>query len=116
MLGVFAGSPPRWRDDTAPFARSLLRARIATVIRPGVVWFGEALDPDFDRAMAADCDVFFTIGTSAVVYPAAGFVDSAPQGAFTVEINPDATPATSTVDLVLRGAAETILPAIAASL
>ena len=63
-----------------------------------MVWFGEALDPDvLDRAeAAADCDVFLTIGTSSVVYPAASFVDQARRsGAFTVEINPEATPASA---------------------
>jgi NAD-dependent deacetylase len=82
-----------------------------------VVWFGETLDPDVvDSAqMAADCDVFITVGTSAIVYPAAGFIDVARRhGAFTVEINPEATPAV--VDLALRGGAETVLPEIAAQL
>jgi NAD-dependent SIR2 family protein deacetylase len=78
-----------------------------------VVWFGEALDPeDVDAATAAaDCDVFMTVGTSAIVYPAAGFIDIARRrSAFTVEINPEATPAV--VDLVLRGTAEEMLPEI----
>jgi NAD-dependent deacetylase len=78
-----------------------------------VVWFGEALDADIVDAAteAADCDVFITVGTSAVVYPAAGFIDLARrQGAFTVEINPEATPAM--VDLALRGGAEVVLPEI----
>ena len=49
--------------------------------------------------------MFITIGTSAVVYPAAGFIDLARRhGALTVEINPEATPAM--VDLALRGGAE----------
>ena len=55
--------------------------------------------------------MFITIGTSAVVYPAAGFVDVARRnGAFTVEINPEATPAI--VNLAIRGGAEVVLPAI----
>ena len=80
-----------------------------------MVWFGESLDPKvvLQAADAADCDVFITAGTSAVVYPAAGFLEQAKQnGAFTVEINPEATPATDSVDLVLRGGAETILPQV----
>jgi NAD-dependent deacetylase len=45
------------------------------------------------------------------VYPAAGLVDEARRrGAFTVEINPEATPASASVDLAIRGAAEAILP------
>ena len=81
--------------------------------RPAVVWFGEPLDAaDVDAALAAcDCEVFLTVGTSAVVYPAAGFVHEAARlGAFTGEVNPDVTPASSAVDIVIRGAAEDILP------
>jgi NAD-dependent deacetylase len=88
-------------------------------VRPGVVWFGEVLPADaVARAVdAADCDVFITAGTSAVVYPAAGFLELAKrQGAFTVEINPDITPATATVDLALRGPAEAVLAEVEAAL
>ena len=113
-----AGSPPRWRDDTVPMREIPPRCpHCGDLIRPGVVWFGESLDPAVvDRAQrASDCDVFMAIGTSAIVYPAAGFVDVARRnGAFTVEINPEATPAV--VDLALRGGAETVLPEIDAQL
>lgn len=81
--------------------------------RPAVVWFGESLDAgDVSAAReACVCDVFLTVGTSAVVYPAAGLVDEARRrGAFTVEVNPDATPASAAVDLSIRGAAEVVLP------
>ena len=109
-----AASPPRWRDDTVPYPEIPPRCpHCGGLIRPGVVWFGESLDPEIvDRAeAAADCDVFITIGTSAIVYPAAGFIDVARRrGAYTVEINPEATPAI--VDLALRGGAEEILPEI----
>ncbi len=80
-----------------------------------MVWFGETLDPIVVRqaSEAAECDLFITIGTSAIVYPAAGFIAAAKQhGAYTVEINPETTPATSTVDLSLRDGAETVLPLI----
>lgn len=111
-------APGRWRDETLSFAELPPRCpHCGGPIRPGVVWFGETLDPDVVTlaADAAECDVFITVGTSAVVYPAAGFVDQARRyGAFTVEINPEATSAR--VDLALRGPAETILPAIAAGL
>ena len=112
-----AGSPRRWRDETVPFAQiPPTCAHCGGLIRPGVVWFGEALDPDtVEQATEAssECDVFITIGTSSIVYPAAGLVDLARRaGAFTVEINPEATPASSTVDLVLRGGAETVLPEV----
>lgn len=109
-----AASPARWRDDTVPHLEIPPRCpHCGDVIRPGVVWFGEALDLDIvERAnAAADCDVFMTVGTSAIVYPAAGLIDIARRrGAFIVEINPEATPAT--VDLALRGRAEAVLPEI----
>ena len=111
-----ARSPRRWRDETLSFAESPPKCpHCGAPIRPGVIWFGETLDPAIVRkaSAAAQCDVFITAGTSAIVYPAAGFITEARQhGAFTVEINPESTPASSGVDLVLRGPAETILPDI----
>jgi NAD-dependent deacetylase len=113
-------SPRQWRDDTITFAEMPPRCPYCGgLIRPGVVWFGETLDEHVvEQAMnATHCDVFMTVGTSAVVYPAAGFLERAKQqGAYTVEINPEATPATRLVDLALAGGAETVLPQIAASL
>ena len=109
-------SPRHWRDDNLSFKELPPRCPYCSgIIRPGVVWFGEALDPDVvaQASHAARCDIFITVGTSAVVYPAAGFIELARMhGAFTVEINPEPTPATSTVDLALQGGAETILPEI----
>jgi len=59
------------------------------------------------------CDVFLAIGTSAVVYPAAGLVQEARRrGAYTAEINLEPTPASAHVDLALAGAAEELLPAL----
>jgi NAD-dependent deacetylase len=87
--------------------------------RPAVVWFGESLDPrDVDAALhATACDVYLTVGTSAVVYPAAGFLDAARQhGAFTAEINLEETPASSSVDLAIRAPAEEVLDSIEAAL
>lgn len=111
-----AKSPRRWRDDTVNFKQLPPRCPHCNgLIRPGVVWFGETLETNvISQAWnAAKCDVFITVGTSSQVYPAAGFVEQARKnGAFTVEINPEVTPATSIVDLPLRGGAETILPEI----
>ena len=72
-----AKSPKRWRDETLSFDEMPPRCpHCGGLIRPGVVWFGETLDPDVVRqaSKAAECDVFITVGTSAVVYPAAGFI------------------------------------------
>jgi NAD-dependent deacetylase len=110
------GASP-WHDDTTPLSGLPPRCPHCNALaRPAVVWFGEGLDPHVVAAAerATECDVFFSIGTSAVVYPAAGLLHEAKRhGAITVEINPDATEATGVVDVALRGAAEEILPQLA---
>jgi NAD-dependent deacetylase len=86
-----------------------------SLARPAVVWFGETLDPAVvARASAAtDCDVFLAVGTSAVVYPAAGLLhDARRRGAFTLEINPEATAASHLVDIAIGEPAEVALAAI----
>lgn len=102
-----------WRDDTVPLpALPPPCPHCGGLLRPGVVWFGEPLDPAVltAAAAAAACDVFLAIGTSAVVYPAAGLLHQARRrGAFTVEINTDVTDASGDVDVALRGTAEDIL-------
>lgn len=85
-------------------------------VRPDVVLFGEMLPGgayEKGAEAAASCDVFFTIGTSALVYPAAMLPEIAKQsGAFVVEVNPEETPLTSICDVSLRGLAGEILPLI----
>lgn len=81
--------------------------------RPGVVWFGEGIDRRvLTRCDAAlDCDVFLSVGTSSIVYPAAGLAHAArDRGAFTVEINPTATDAAAALDLAIASPAEQVLP------
>ena len=86
------------------------------LLRPDIVWFGEALDEDrVDRAVrsARECAVFLAVGTSALVYPAAGLPLMAGRaGAVVVEINIDDTPLTPHAGLVLRGRASDVLPAL----
>jgi NAD-dependent deacetylase len=84
------------------------------LLRPHIVWFGESLDPaDLRRCTETlqSCDLLLVIGTSGVVYPAAGFASVAKQaGATVVEINLDETPQSPMVDLVLRGRAKDLVP------
>jgi NAD-dependent deacetylase len=110
------GAPP-WRDESVPL-RTLppVCPACGGPARPGVVWFGESLPArDIEAAAAAcDCDVFLTVGTSAVVYPAAGLVHEAKRrGAFTAELNLERTPASDDVDLAIHGPADELLPDIA---
>ena len=109
------GATP-WRDERVPLPDAPPRClHCGGLARPAVVWFGESLDPrDVNAALeATTCDVFLTVGTSSIVYPAAGFVHHARErGAFTAEVNPDETPASSLVELTIRGAAEEVLPLV----
>jgi NAD-dependent deacetylase len=77
--------------------------------RPGVVWFGEALPQDvWSEAQAAvsSAEILLVVGTSAVVYPAAGLVQLAKSaGAKVVEINVAETPVSGQVDLSWRATA-----------
>jgi NAD-dependent deacetylase len=78
-----------------------------------VVWFGEGIDRHvLARSQEATrCDLFIVIGTSSVVYPAAGLTSvAASRGACTVEINPDATEISAAADYSIRGPAEIVLP------
>ncbi|MGO4200543.1 NAD-dependent deacetylase [Rhodococcus sp. TAF43] len=88
-------------------------------VRPGVVWFGEALPEDaWQRAVDAveDCDLMVVVGTSAVVYPAAELpLRAARSGATVVEINPEATGLSDHVHYSWRTTAAVGLPALVAA-
>ncbi|MGH9931157.1 MAG: SIR2 family NAD-dependent protein deacylase [Pyrinomonadaceae bacterium] len=82
-------------------------------LRPDVVLFGEMLPPGaFEKAAeAADCDLCFVVGTSAIVYPAASLPEIAKAaGAYLCEVNPEFTPLSTFCDEVLTGKAGDILP------
>ena len=84
------------------------------LLRPDVVWFGEALSEDLLKQSyeaAQSCEIFFSIGTSSIVQPAASFpVVAKNHGAYLVEINVENTPLSSIADEVLLGKAGEILP------
>ena len=115
--GGCADEPMPWRDERVPLPDAVPSCpHCGGLARPAVVWFGESLRPaDVEAALDGTvCDVFLTVGTSAVVYPAAGLVHEARRrGAFTAEINLEATVASAAVDVAIHGGAETILPQIA---
>src|SRR5262249_39684292 len=119
------GNIVQWRCDATdrpadvpdgPFPQCPMPSphRAGALLRPCVVWFGEALpeaalSAAFEAAGA--CDLFLSVGTSAVVYPAAGFIDlAASRGAKTIEVNRDPTPISRRVDWSLLGKAGDILP------
>lgn len=87
----------------------------SALLRPHIVWFGEAIDPaNLNGSLKAceTCEVMLVIGTSAVVQPAASFASIAKEaGALVVEINP--APALQGVaDVSLAGPAAVLLPLI----
>ncbi|MFH1687099.1 MAG: NAD-dependent deacylase [bacterium] len=89
-------------------------------LRPDVVWFGEMLDQKvisaaMDAARASE--VFLSIGTSAIVHPAAGLPMMAKHaGATLVEINPERTPLTALADFYFAEKSGEFLPGLVAKL
>jgi NAD-dependent deacetylase len=83
------------------------------LIRPDVVWFGEMLpDDEWNKSVIAteQADLFFAIGTSGVVYPAASLPRMAKlAGAYVVEINIEPTELSQKVDEVILGKCGEIL-------
>jgi NAD-dependent deacetylase len=113
-------------DDCAASVADVGDAEVPTcircggIVRPGVVWFGEAiaehsLDQSFSAA--ASCDVFFSIGTSSLVYPTAGLAEAALEsGALVVEINPEPTELSRKFHVSIAATSARILPEVINSL
>ncbi len=98
-----------WPDtDEAPRC-----PRCNAYLRPDVVWFGETLPINAIRAAASTCDLFLSVGTSAVVYPAASLPYVAMErGTPVAEINPNPTPLTENALFYLPGPSGEVLPAL----
>jgi NAD-dependent deacetylase len=90
--------------------------KCGALLRPHVVWFGESLDGSIlhqSFMLSSSCDVMFSIGTSAVVQPAASLPLSAEEsGAKVIEINPDPTPLTGYADFSFRAKSGEFLPVL----
>ena len=106
--GAFADD---WSDDLDVVPRC---SKCGGLLRPDVVWFEESLPREqLDAAIHAthSCQVFFSIGTSGVVHPAAALAHAAKaEGAVVVEINAEPTPLTSKADFAFHGKSGEILP------
>ncbi len=85
-------------------------------MRPDVVWFGEALPAGAwasAERVCATCEVLLVVGTSAVVYPAAGLIGLAKAaGARIIVVNTEASEASALADVELLGKAGEIVPAL----
>ena len=102
------------RNEEVPLPELPTCPECGDLLRPHVIWFGEALDPaDLEGAVDASrsCQVMLVIGTSAVVQPAASLALVARErGARVVEVNLEATPYTHLLDAALHGKAGTLVP------
>jgi NAD-dependent deacetylase len=91
-------------------------ASCGALLRPDVVWFGEMIPRgaliEADEA-AADCDAFLSVGTSSLVYPAAGLAEVAMRrGVPVIEVNPNRTDLSPHAEVALAGPAGYLLPAL----
>jgi NAD-dependent deacetylase len=88
--------------------------RCGANLRPDVVWFGEMLPPGALHAAseaARGCDLFLSVGTSSLVYPAAALpYEALDNGAILVEVNPSETPLTQYATFALQSRAGDALP------
>lgn len=86
------------------------------LIRPDIVWFGEPLPEEpWQRAVEATAaaDVLVVVGTSGLVYPAAGLPDLAlAHGAVVIEVNPEPTPLSANATITVRDTASKALPTL----
>jgi NAD-dependent deacetylase len=100
-----------WADDSDSVPTC---AACGGLLRPDVVWFGESLPrAELETAVkvSRSCQVFFSIGTSGVVQPAASLAHAARNnGSVVVEVNAEPTPITPKVDFAFHGKSGEILP------
>jgi len=97
-------------QDLSPALQLPPHCQCGGLARPGVVWFGENLNPRVwakAEEAARHCDVLLVVGTSAVVYPAASLAGFAPK---VIEVNLKETPLSDSVDYSFRGLSGVILP------
>jgi len=88
-------------------------AGCGNLVRPAVVWFGEALprrELQAAEAAARRSDLMLVVGTAGAVYPAAGLAYEC--GGRVVVVNPAATELDDAAEVVLRGTAATLLPGL----
>ena len=88
--------------------------RCGSLLRPDVVWFGEALPAEAleaARQAAREADLMLVIGTSGLVYPAAALPAlAAERGAYLIEVNPQTTALSPIMGARLVGPAGKVLP------
>jgi NAD-dependent deacetylase len=106
----FCQTPTRHIEDLSTQARCPTCGASATM-RPHVVWFGEIpMHMDTAQEAVEEADLFISVGTSGMVYPAAGFVEAARRaGAHTVELNLESSVHSSRFDEAVYGPATKVV-------
>ena len=103
----------KFYNDIDVSSKQVLKCECGGLIRPDVVWFGEMLPYNalkFAEESARRSDVFFSIGTSAEVYPAAMLPLIAKQfDSYVIEINTKKTAISEDVDVLIEGKSGEIL-------
>lgn len=110
--------PPPIKVEDLPHCPRCKESGETSLLRPGVVWFGECLPAgmleEADKWVeSGDIDIMLVIGTAAAVYPAAGYTACAQrQGATVVVVNPDpkSKKGLRNQDFFFQGDAAEILP------
>ncbi len=105
------GEVRAWHEDLS-LATACPACRRTACLRPHIVWFGEMpMEMARIEVALAACDLFLAIGTSAQVYPAAGFVEMVRGRARTVELNLEPSAASHLFDERRHGPATEVVPA-----
>ncbi len=108
---VLTGDILDWTEDLDTTTVRPGEPGLIGTLRPHVVWFGEMpIGLEQIDAFAQTCDLFIAIGTSALVYPAAGIVQATSPECRRVEINLDQTPQSEEFDTTVRGKASEEVP------
>jgi NAD-dependent deacetylase len=111
---AYTGSLPELAEPTIEVEPPVCHC--GGLIRPDIVWFGEPL-PQGPWQAAVDAteaaDVVVVVGTSAIVYPAAGLPELAlARGTAVIEVNPESTPLTNSATISIRESASRALPGL----
>jgi len=106
----------KYFNEELDFSSGVPKCECGGLIRPDVVWFGEYLPEDQflgAEKSVINSDILFVIGTSGIVYPAAGLILTAKaSGSIIVEINIEETPMSEIANYSFFGKAGEILPEI----
>jgi NAD-dependent deacetylase len=101
-------------NEELDFSKGIPKCNCGGLIRPDVVWFGEYLPEDqfiASEKAAENCNMFFIVGTSAVVYPAASLIFAAKEnGAYLVEVNIEETEISGIADISFYGPSGKFFP------